>query len=632
MRASRYTSIATSPALAVITGFVLVGSLLLAGCDRGDKDKGDAAKLRDADSGGQVTVEGDDRIAGDLTWDPPQALVAPGALSAAHKRAASAISEGRLYEDEDAAIPLYRAILKQAPGDAEAKAGLARAQVALLAQGDDALRNAAEDIEALRKAHAIASVARVVGAADKSVQAYLGRVDQADRVWDLNRAAESDLHEGKLGESGASGALGHLREVLRIEPGQARARQGLAAVESALLRRAEVSGQAGNFDAAQRWIALAAAVHPGEDRGTIPDARMRLAAMRTARIAQLRDDGLRALQQNADDRDIALARNKLAELLRIAEVGDPAASELRERIDLATHYGLFRPGQAFTDALGFGARGPEMVVVPHGAFLMGAPAGEAGSSDSERPQHYIRFDRGFALSRTEVTVAEYRRFIAASGYRPTADRRGYSMVYEQRSGNFVRRNGIDWRNDDEGNVAADDMPVLHVSARDADAYAAWLAEQSGRKYHLPSEAQFEYALRAGGSGRFPWGDGAPPTGAGNLTGGDDRSPGGRQWHNAFPGYGDGYWGVAPVARFNANAYGLHDMAGNVSEWVADCWHDGYRRAPTDGNAWLNPGCRERVMRGGAWASAPGQTRSAWRAPTRVDTSNARLGFRVAREL
>ena len=178
----------------------------------------------------------------------------------------------------------------------------------------------------------------------------------------------------------------------------------------------------------------------------------------------------------------------------------------------------------------------------------------------------------------------------------------------------------------------DDLPVLHVSARDADAYAEWLSAQSGQRYRLPSEAEFEYALRAGGDGRFPWGDGAPAEGAGNLTGARDRSPGGRDWRNAFAGYGDGYWGPAPVGHFAANAYGLHDLAGNVGEWVADCWHDGYRRAPDGGAAWFNPGCRTRVMRGGAWASAPEQTRSAWRAPAGVETTNARIGFRVVREL
>jgi formylglycine-generating enzyme required for sulfatase activity len=89
---------------------------------------------------------------------------------------------------------------------------------------------------------------------------------------------------------------------------------------------------------------------------------------------------------------------------------------------------------------------------------------------------------------------------------------------------------------------------------------------------------------------------------------------------------------APVARFQPNAYGLHDLAGNVSEWVADCWHDGYRRAPDDGEAWLNPGCQMGVVRGGSWASSPAQTRSAWRAPVRVDATNARIGFRVVRDL
>jgi formylglycine-generating enzyme required for sulfatase activity len=87
-----------------------------------------------------------------------------------------------------------------------------------------------------------------------------------------------------------------------------------------------------------------------------------------------------------------------------------------------------------------------------------------------------------------------------------------------------------------------------------------------------------------------------------------------------------------VGHFDANAYGLHDLAGNVSEWVGDCWHDGYRRAPGNGASWLNPGCQMRVVRGGSWASAPSQTRSAWRAPVGADTTNARTGFRVVRQL
>lgn len=604
----------------------MVVAVALSGCSREGPTSRSAADQGKQAREANVTISGDDQIARTLTWQPPRVTLAADGLVAARKQAEAALAQDRLYADADAAIPLYLAILAHAPDDAAAKAGLQRALDALLVDGDAALAMADDDIEALRRAHQIAAVARSTRPGDARVQAYLARVDVADRAWDLNARAEQDLRAGRLGERGA-GALARLRAALRLRPGQARAMQGLAAVESGLIHRAERAGERGDYATADRWISLAAAVRPGSP--TISDARARIAATRSARISGLHDAGLLALQQRGG---IAQARARLAQILRIAEPADPQAADLRERIDLATHYGLFRPGQVFTDALDNGARGPEMVVVPHGGFRMGAGDDEVDASDSERPSHYIRFDRGFAMSRTEVTVAQFHRFVHVTGYRTTAARRGYSLVYEERSGNFVRRDGIDWRSAYDGSRAGDDMPVLHVSASDARAYATWLGKQSGEHYRLPSESEFEYALRAGGRGRFPWGNGAPPAGAGNLTGGRDRSPEGRRWKNAFKGYGDGYWGPAPVAHFAANAYGLHDLAGNVSEWVADCWHDSYRRAPGGGVAWLNPGCRTGVIRGGAWASSPAQTRSAWRAPTAEDTTDARIGFRVARVL
>ncbi len=638
--------------------------LAMPGCSRGGGDDtttppGKRPMDATAASGpSQVTVHGDDRLARSLTWDVPDVTLAAGDIDAARKRAAKALQDDHLYEDAEAAIPLYLAILQQAPGDDEAKSGLQQALMALLADGDKALADAGDDVAALRQAHTIASVARAIdgqavngpavgdptvdgpnvdGPAvdgrtftdgqDAKVRAYLGRVDVADQLWTLNRQAERELRAGRLGESGG-GALAKLREALRLRPDQPRALRGLAAVEGGLIDRAVATARRGDFEGADKWIEQASRIRPGSD--TIAEAHERVAGVRRALIARLRDQGLVALQQPVSD--IALARSKLAELLRIAEPGDPAAALLRERIDLVSHYGLFRPGQAFTDALENGARGPEMVVVPHGAFRMGAEQDAAGTSDNEHPAHYVRFDRGFAMSRTEVTVGDFRRFVNASGYEPTATQRGNSSMYLERNGSFVRRGNVDWQSAYNGSRAADDLPVVHVSLKDAEAYARWLAEQSGERYRLASEAEFEYALRAGGTGRYPWGDGSPPAGTGNFTGAKDKSRSGRHWRNAFAGYGDGYWGPAPAGHFAANAFGLHDLAGNVSEWVADCWHDGYRRAPDDGGAWVNPGCRERVLRGGAWASAPEQVRSTWRTPIDADTTNARIGFRVVREL
>lgn len=601
---------------------------MAAGCGRDEAPRRAAANPRAAAEKGPaptVTISGDDRFASQLSWTAPVATLQADGLDKAKRDAAQAVREQRWYADEASAIPLYLAILKLAPDDAAAREGMKRALAGLLKAGDAALAETGRDEQALDRAHEIAAVARSVDPAAPEVILYLTRVDLEDRLKQLNEQGERDLGARRLGEA-SDGALRKFSAVLALRPGQARAMQGMAAVESGLIRRAEGAAERGEFPAARYWLAQAAKVRP--DSVTIDDARARVEATRGRLVAQWHDQGIASLVQPDG---LALARAKLADVLRIAEPGDPAAAELRERIDLAAHYGLFRPGQAFTDALRDGTRGPQMVVVPHGGFRMGAKDDEEGSSKAEKPSHYVRFERGFAMSRAEVTVAEFRRFMQTRVHRARAERRGHSIVYDERSGNFVRRSGVDWRSDYVGNPAADDAPVLHVSHGDAEAYTEWLTRETGHRYRLPSEAEFEYAVRAGNDGAWPWGNGRPPPGAGNLTGGLDRSPSGRTWSNAFAGYGDGHWGPAPSDR-QANRYGLYDLAGNVSEWMADCWHEGYRRAPSDGRAWINPGCRTRVIRGGSWASSPAQTRSAWRMSASRDITNARLGFRVVREL
>nr|WP_246189346.1 formylglycine-generating enzyme family protein [Pseudoxanthomonas kalamensis] len=608
---------------------LLLCILGLAAC-RGDTPAAAKVPVQVVDAQlGSVTVSGTDTDLAALNWTPPAVDLGEETPEQTRRRAAQALAEGRLYEQAEDAIPLYLALLARDADDRSAQRGIDRAVAALLKQGGQALQVADEDAQALRRAGEIAAVLRTLRGEDAAVTAYLDKVDQADYLWRLNDAAERDLRAGQLGETGG-GALGSFREVLAVAPGQSRAQQGLAAVESAMIRRAEDAARNDDFVLAGQWLAHASQVRP--DTSTLGDAHQRVEDIRTARIAALRDEALAALSGADGLTPLALrkARETLAEVLRIALPGDAVAADLRQRIDLATYYGLFRPGQSFTEALANGGRGPEMIVLPHGAFRMGAPDDELGASDSEKPAHYVRFERGFAMSRKAVTVGEFRRFVQATDYRPRASRRELSIVYDLRSGNFVRRGGADWRSDYMGAPAADDQPVLHVSVYDAEAYAEWLAAQTGSGYRLPTEAEFEYASRAGREGRYPWGNGQPPPGTGNLTGGNDVAPNGRHWSNAFVGYGDGYWGPAPVATFQPNAWGLYDLGSNISEWVADCWHASYRRAPADGRAWFNPGCRARVVRGGSWSSGPVQTRAAWRSSVDSDMTSARIGFRVVR--
>lgn len=610
------------------TSIVALG--LLSGC--GDR-AGKAASTEAAARKPIVTVSADQAVSPVPPWRAPVIEVTDDNAAALRKRAEAALKAGQLYGGADegsTAIPLFLALQKHAPQDERVRRGLRQSLLALVDEGRDALSAIDYDPQELRHAHEVAAVARVVDSGDPRVEAFLDRLDRADEAARANLIGELALNAGRIGEKGeADGAIAYFREALRERPGDSRAQQGLAAAESALIRRAEAAAAEDDYDSAAYWLEVSGSVRPGFE--TVADARERIAMQRVTRVNGLRDVGIAELA-TPTAAGLRRARERLAQLLRIAAAGDPSVLELRTRIDMAAHYGLFRPGQAFTDALSNGGRGPQMVVVPHGAFRMGSLETEPDSSEAERPVRNIRFDRGIAMSRTEITVAEFRRFVNATRHRPRATRRGYSTIYDERSGNFVRAGNVDWQSDYVGRPAADNMPVLHVSVGDALRYAEWLSEQTGQRYRLPSEAEFEYALRAGSQTRYPWGEGSPPANSGNFTGANDVSPGGRRWTNAFAGYGDGAWGPAPVGSYRANRWGVHDLAGNASEWVEDCWHNNFRRAPRDGRSWVNPGCRNQVTRGGSWANSPAHTRSAWRQGTDINNTSARVGFRVVREI
>jgi formylglycine-generating enzyme required for sulfatase activity len=238
-----------------------------------------------------------------------------------------------------------------------------------------------------------------------------------------------------------------------------------------------------------------------------------------------------------------------------------------------------------------------MVVIPAGSFVMGSPEDEEGRSADEGPQHRVNFSSPFALGRYPVTFAEYDHFCTETGRELPPDQ-GWGRG---------RR------------------PVINVSWEDARAYCTWLSEQTGLAYRLPSEAEWEYACRAGTTTPF-WTGPTISTEQANYDG---------NYTYGFGRTGECRKQTTPVDVFEANPWGLHDMHGNVWEWCEDCRNDSYEGAPRDGSAWLHEHCHFRVLRGGSWNFIPVGLRSAYRGWYDANVRNTPLGsngFRVARTL
>ncbi|NIM70628.1 MAG: SUMF1/EgtB/PvdO family nonheme iron enzyme [Xanthomonadales bacterium] len=449
--------------------------------------------------------------------------------------------------------------------------------------------------------------------------AALGRVDD----W-LARASRA-LAAGRLIEPEHDNALRYLRGVLAVDPRNEAAGRGLLGVQQGLVERALAAARELDFELAMEWLDAAAEVRGPQD--LVDDAREEIEAFRTReadRIEGVVGDAILA-------REFARAEIMLIDLIALGG-SEQRVAELRARMEDARLYGHYRPGQVFSDALAAGGSGPELVVIPAGSFMMGSPEEERGRAVHEGPRHRVTITQGFAIGRTEVTVAQFRAFAEATRYRTGAEKEGISVVFIARSGRLAEREGVNWRHGYAGRPADEGAPVLHLDWHDAQAYLLWLSRQTGQRYRLPSEAEFEYVLRAGSITAYWWGNGSPGQRVENLTGEGDRSDDGRQWTASFSGYEDGHWGPAPVASFAPNPLGVHDLAGNVSEWVTDCWHSTYIRAPDDGSAWDNPGCQRRTVRGGYWAAGPDQARSAARLSADSHLTGPRVGFRVVREL
>jgi len=455
------------------------------------------------------------------------------------------------------------------------------------------------------------------------VAAEQQRLSSIDQL--LGLASEA-IELENLTEPGNESAWVYFQQVLELDPENASALAGIAAITDQQMDQIYLLVEEGDFESALEGI--------GEAEALGMDAE-RLAQVQTDIQSAQADEMDRLLSETLDFIDDGAYEDAESNINVLIGMGADARQieRLRSALDDAMRYAGFEPGQSFQDGLGNSdAFGPVMVVIPSGSFVMGSPDDEQDRFENEGPQFRVRFERGFALSRTEITVAQFRQFVQDTRYTTDAERAGRSRIYREASGRIDQTSDVDWRNNYLGQEAEDNTPVIHVSFNDAQAYADWLSEQTGRPYRLPSEAEFEYALRAGTTTRYWWGDESPEDNTENVTGDGDEFIDQRSWTNSFRRYTDGFWGPAPVGSLTANAFGLHDMGGNVMEWNEDCWHDSYVRAPTDGSAWVNPGCNRRMLRGASWSSTPVMSRSAYRLSATAESTDARVGFRVARDL
>ena len=256
----------------------------------------------------------------------------------------------------------------------------------------------------------------------------------------------------------------------------------------------------------------------------------------------------------------------------------------RQRLN-ALGYELLKPFRDCPDC-------PEMVVIPSGSFEMGSPGDEVGRYSDEVPQHRVTIGAAFALGKAEVTQGQWRALM------------GSNPSYFSGCG--------------------DECPVEQVTWYDAQEYLLKLSKKTGKNYRLPTEAEWEYAARAGTT---------TPFNTGTCIHINEANYDSNYDYNYCQAVTRNYkQRMLPVGSFAANSFALHDMHGNVGEWMEDCWHEDYEGAPTDGSSWSGGPCEKHVIRGGSWKVEPRALRSAERDWEWVNDRGNGLGFRVAMTL
>jgi formylglycine-generating enzyme required for sulfatase activity len=243
-----------------------------------------------------------------------------------------------------------------------------------------------------------------------------------------------------------------------------------------------------------------------------------------------------------------------------------------------------KPGDSFKECA---TACPEMIVVPAGSFIMGSPKDEQGRAADEGPQHQVTITKPFAVSKFELTFEHWDVCAKHGDCDPKISDSGWGRGQQ---------------------------PAISVTWEDAHRYVAWLSRMTGKRYRLLSEAEWEYAGRAGTSTRYSFGNDVSALGEYAWFAENSN----KQAHS--------------VGEKKPNNFSLHDMQGNAWEWVEDCYHPDYSGAPADGSAWTEAECSHRVARGGSWSDNARSLRIATRNSSTPDLRLSTLGFRVARTL
>ena len=477
-----------------------------------------------------------------------------------------------------------------------AAARMAQAEQRAKKDAEQKAAQRAVDEETARRANA-EQQARVKAAAAQRAIAEAATKERLQNIARLIAEGEKAIEARRLSTPAGNNALETFRAVLALDAGNADAQRGIERIANRYVELALAEADKGQFEQAGHYLDSAESIRPG------------LEATRTAR------DGIAG-------RATEFAREQ--EQARAKALQDAERRKAQAAVPQRAPQTSAGPGDVVRDALKDGSRGPEMVRITAGQFVMGSLPGEPGRSDTEGPHHQVAIASDFALGKFPVTVAEFRRFVDATNFRTMA---------EKIDGCFSgqgKRDGATWRDAGFKRPLSDAHPVVCVALPDVLAYAAWLSTQTGATYRLPSEAEWEYAARAGTTTSRFWGD--DPAAACRYANVADvvRASKGGNISGTAHACQDNFNGPAPVGKFQANAFGLHDMLGNVWEWTADCWRESYAGAAANGSAVNDEGCTHHARRGGNFNSGIEEVRSAARKKGRPP--GLAIDFRLARNL